>query len=135
MRVLRTGIVALLAVGLAASGFAGDLQQSIAKAAQQQPLQEERASGRTSKPLVWAGAALFVGGMTVGLFAFINNKNGEFSEFGEANAVNKKLGAAALSAAFVGGALIFVGSHRGAQRSPEVTVGASQLSVSKRVSW
>ena len=73
--------------------------------------------------------------MTVGLFAFINNKNGEFSEFGEANAVNKKLGAAALSAAFVGGALIFVGSHRGAQPSPEVTVGASQLSVSKRVSW
>jgi hypothetical protein len=134
MRPVRTAIVALVIVGVATSGFAGDLQQSIARAAQQQP-QEERAPSRSSKPLIWTGAALFVGGMTVGLFAFINNQNGEFSEFGEANAVNKKLGAAALATAFAGGALIFVGSHRGARRSPQVTVGAGQVTVSKQVSW
>jgi hypothetical protein len=134
MRAVRTGIVALLIVGLATSSFAGDLQQSIARAAQQQP-QEERAPERTSKPLVWTGTALFVGGMTVGLFAFINNQNGKFSEFGEANAVNKKLGAAALSTAFVGGALIFMGNHRGARRSPQVIVGPNQVTVSKRLSW
>jgi hypothetical protein len=133
MRAVRTGLVALLIAGVATPGVAGDLQQSIAKAVQQQQ-QEERAPERTSKPLMWTGTALFVGGMTLGLFAFINNQNGKFSEFGEANAVNKKLGAAALSTAFVGGALIFMGS-RHARRSPQVTVGAGQVAVSKHVSW
>jgi hypothetical protein len=131
MRAVRTGLVALLVVGLATPGFAGDLQQSIATATEQQ----ERAPRGKSKPLVWTGAALFVGGMTVGLYAFINNQNGTFSEFGEANAVNKKLGAAALGTAFVGGALIFIGSHRGAQRSPQVSFGPGQVTVSRRVSW
>jgi hypothetical protein len=49
--------------------------------------------------------------------------------------VNKKLGAAALSTAFVGGALIFMGSRRGAQRSPQVTLGPGQVTVSRQVSW
>ena len=135
MRALRTAIVALMAIGLATSGFAGDLQQSIAKAAQQ-PQQQERApsNGGSSKPLAWAGTALFVGGMAVGLYSFINNKNGTFSEFGEADAVNKQLGAAGLSAAFAGGVLIFLGS-RHAKRSPSVTVGAGQVTVSKQLSW
>jgi type II secretory pathway pseudopilin PulG len=64
MRALRTGIVALIVIGLAASAFAGDLQQSIDKAAQQQqpPQQQRTASKGTSKALVWAGSALFVGG-------------------------------------------------------------------------
>src|SRR5436309_1033363 len=127
MKAVRTFLVALLVVGLATSSFAGDLQDSIARAVQQQQQQEERTPRGTSKPMVWTGTAMFVGGMTVGLFAFINNKNGTFAEFGEANAVNKKLGAAALSTAFAGGALIFIGSHRGTQRSPEVTIGAGQV--------
>ncbi len=134
MRAMRSGLVALLIVSLAGSASAGDLRQSIARAAQEQPQQEERAPSRTSKPLVWTGTALFVGGMAVGLFAFINNQNGQFSEFGEANAVNKKLGAAGLSTAFVGGALIFLGSRHG-RRSPQVTIGAGQVAVSKHVSW
>ena len=135
MRGLQTGIAALLIIGLATSAFAGDLQQSIAKAAEQQQQQEERASSRgTSKPLVWLGSALFVGGMAVGLYSFINNKNGGFSEFGEANAVNKKLGAAGLATAFVGGTLIFLGSHR-ASHSPSVTIGAGQVKVLKQLSW
>jgi hypothetical protein len=135
MRVLRTGIVALVVIGLATSAFAGDLQQSIARAAQQQrQQQEERAPSKgASKPLMWAGAALFVGGMAVGLTAFINNQNGEFSEFGEANAVNKKLGAAGLATAFGGGVLMFLGSRQ--PNSPSVTVGIGRVSVSKQVSW
>jgi hypothetical protein len=135
MRALRTGIVALMAIGLATSGFAGDLQQSIAKAAQQ-PQQQQRASSNrdSSKPLVWAGTALFVGGMAVGLYSFINNQNGQFAEFGEADAVNKSLGAAGLSAAFAGGVLIFLGSHH-AKRSPSVTVGAGQVKVFQQISW
>ena len=132
MRALRTGIVALIVAGLATSAVAGDLQQSVANAAQQQPPQKAP-SKSTSKALVWTGAALFVGGMTFGLYSFINNKNGGFAEFGEANAVNKKAGAAGLATAFGGGVLIFLGSHH--SKSPSVTVGIGRVSVSKQVSW
>ena len=135
MTVLRACIVALMVIGIATSAFAGDLQQSIEKAAQQPPPQQQRAPSKgTSKALVWAGSALFVGGMAFGLYSFINNKNGGFAEFGEANAVNKHLGAAGLSAAFAGGVLIFLGSH-GVKHSPTVTVGAGQVKVSKQLSW
>jgi hypothetical protein len=137
MRSLRTGLIAWLAFGVATQAFAGDLQQSIAKAAEQQPQQqEERAPARSSnKPLVWTGAALFVTGMTVGLFSFINNQNGTYSEFGEANAVNKPVGAAGLGMAFAGGTLMFLGSHRAAKRAPSVTIGAGHVQVSKQISW
>jgi hypothetical protein len=134
MRVLRTGIVALIVAGLATPAVAGDLQQSIANAAQQPTPPQQRAPSKgTSKALVWTGAALFVGGMAFGLYSFINNKNGEFSEFGEANAVNKKAGTAGLVTAFGGGVLMFIGSHRSS--SPSVTVGPGAIKVSKQVSW
>jgi len=139
MRIFRIGTAALLVVTLAASASAGDLQQSIANAVQQQRQEEEKASPRGySKPLVWGGAALFVTGMTVGLFAFINNKNGEFAEFGEANAVNKPLGAAGLAMAFAGGTMMFLGTRSGkktAGGAPSVTVGAGQVGVTKQISW
>ena len=133
MRALRTGIVALVVAGLATSALAGDLQQSVANAAQQSSPPPKAPSKGTSKALVWTGAALFVGGMTFGLYSFINNKNGGFAEFGEANAVNKKAGAAGLATAFGGGVLIFLGSHR--SNSPSVTVGPGQIRVSNQVSW
>jgi hypothetical protein len=136
MRILRSSVVALLVIGLAAPAAAGDLASSIANAASaaaQQP--EERAPQKEySKPLVWGGSALFVTGMTVGLFAFINNQNGSYAEFGEANAVNKKLGAAGLGMAFVGGTLIFLGSHR-SKTSPSITVAPGKVKLSKQVTW
>lgn len=140
MRILRIGTAALVVVSLAVSASAGDLQQSIAKAVQQTRQQEEEKSRpkRYSKPLVWGGTALFVTGMTVGLFAFINNENGDFAEFGEANAVNKPLGAAGLATAFVGGTMMFLGSHRvakAAARAPSVTVGGGRVGVKKHISW
>ena len=135
MRVLRTVIVALIVIGLGTSAFAGDLQQSIAKAAQssRRRAQQRAPSKGTSKALIWTGAALFVGGMTFGLYSFINNTNGGFAEFGEANAVNKKAGTAGLVTAFGGGVLMFLGSRR--SNSPSVTVGPGQVRVSKQVSW
>jgi hypothetical protein len=140
MRTFRIGTAALLVVSLAASATAGDLQQSIAKAVQETRQQEEDKSAPKSysKPLVWGGTALFVTGMTVGLFAFINNENGEFAEFGEANAVNKELGTIGLATAFVGGTMMFLGTHRRgtpANRAPSVTFGAGRVKVSKHVSW
>ena len=133
MRALRTGIVALIVIGLATSAFAGDLQQSIARAAEQQSQGRAPSTSTSRKPLVWVGSALFVGGMTLGLYSFINNKNGGFAEFGEADAVNKKVGAAGLATAFGGGLLIFLGSHH--PNAPSVTVGAGRVGVSKQISW
>jgi hypothetical protein len=134
MRALRTGIVALVAIGLATSTFAGDLQQSIARAAvEQQPQGRAPSTSTSRKPLVWAGTALFVGGMTLGLYSFINNQNAEFAEFGEADAVNKKVGAIGLATAFGGGLLIFIGSHQ--PKAPSVTVGVGRVGVSKQISW
>ena len=133
MRAVRTAVAALLMLVLATPAFAGDLQQSIANAAQQPSPPPRTPSKGTSKALVWTGAALFVGGMTFGLYSFINNKNGGFAEFGEANAVNKKAGAAGLATAFGGGVLMFLGSHR--SNSPSVTIGAGGVKVSKQISW
>jgi pilus assembly protein TadC len=132
MRTLRTAVAALLVVGLATSAFAGDLEKSIAKAAQQEETRSQKNGG--SKALVAAGSGLFVGGMAMGLYAFMNNKNGEFAEFGEANAVNKKLGAIGVGAAFAGGMLMFLGHNR-AKHAPSITVGPGQVSVSKQLSW
>jgi len=73
--------------------------------------------------------------MTVGLMAFMNNTNGEFAEFGEANAVNKELGAAGLCIAFAGGALVYLGHSRAAKSMPAVTVAPGQMKVSKKISW
>ena len=131
MKALRTALAALLVLGLTTSAVAGDLEKSIAKAAQQE---ETRSQKQGSKALVVAGSGVFVGGMALGLYAFINNKNGDFAEFGEANAVNKKLGAAAVGAAFGGGLLMYLGRNR-APRAPSVTVGPGQVKVSKQVSW
>jgi hypothetical protein len=131
MRALRTAVAALLVLGLTTSALAGDLEKSIAKAAQQE---ETRSQKSGSKALVVAGSGIFLGGMAVGLYAFMNNTNGKFAEFGEADSVNKKLGAAGLSAAFVGGLLIFLGHDR-AKSAPSVTVGPGQVKVSKQVSW
>ena len=132
MRAVRTAVAALLMFALATPAFAGDLQQSIDRAAQQ-PQERTPSKSTYSKPLVWTGAALFVGGMTFGLYSFINNTNGGFAEFGEANAVNKKAGTVGLATAFGGGVLMFLGSHR--SNSPSVTIGAGGVKVSKQISW
>jgi hypothetical protein len=122
----------MLVVAIGTSAFAGELQQTAATAAQQQ---EEKAPARSSaKPLVWTGTALFVGGMAVGLYGFLNDRNGTYSEFGESTAVNKPLGAAGVAAAFAGGALIFLGTRR-ARHAPSVTVTANRIAVSKQLSW
>jgi hypothetical protein len=132
MRALRTAIAALLVIGMTSSAFAGDLATSIAKAAQQEEARPQKSG--SAKVLMYTGAGLFVGGMAVGLLAFLNNTNGEFAEFGEANAVNKKLGAAGLLTAFGGGTLIFLG-HQRAQKMPSITMAPGQVKVSKQVSW
>ena len=133
MKTLRTALATALILGLSTSAFAGDLAASIAKAAQQEETRTRKSA--SSKALIYTGAGMFIGGMTVGLMAFMNNTNGEFAEFGEANAVNKELGAAGLCIAFAGGALVFLGHNRAAKSVPSVTVAPGQMKVSKKISW
>jgi len=133
MKTLRTAIAIVLMLGLSTSAFAGDLAKSIAKAAEQAQT-PSRKSG-SSKALIYTGAGMFIGGMTVGLMAFMNNTNGEFAEFGEANAVNKELGAAGLCIAFAGGALVFLGHSRASKNLPSISAGPGQMKVSKKISW
>jgi hypothetical protein len=133
VRILRKLLIVLLVVALPGSAIAGDLRAEMAKAAQAQT-EKERSSGTRTNPAIWAGASLFAGGMTVALYAFINNKNGSFTEFGEANAVNKQLGAAGISAAFAGGVLIFMGTKK-ARRAPSIKVGPGGVTVSKQLTW
>lgn len=131
MKAIRIGIVWLLIGGLSTPALAGDLRESMARAATEEAQSQ---GGSIPKAYLWTGTALFVGGMTVGLYAFLNNKNGKFPEFGEAEATNKPLGSAGLAAAFVGGTVLFLGSRRAGQ-SPAVTFRPGGVTVAKTVRW
>jgi hypothetical protein len=130
MRVVRIGVTLLLMMSLATSARAGDLREAAEKAG---AAAAQEGSKRPVNTMMIAGTSLFVAGMAVGLYAFINNKNGEFSEFGEAQSSNKPLGAVGLSAAFAGGALMFLGRHR--SHAPSVSMRADGMSVTKTISW
>ncbi len=139
---MKGAITLLLILGLALPASAQDLRQRAADAARSESEDAARpAQALTAKPgknaTFWAGTAMFVGGLGVGLYGFINDKNGKFAEFGEAKSENKHLGAAGLSIAFGGGALMFLGTHqsRVAKASPSITVGPRTVAVSKQVSW
>ena len=119
------------AQGSGQATFAGDLQKSVANAAQQQAQAQDRP---IPKGYLWAGSALFIGGMATGVYGFLNNRNGEFPQVDEANATNKHLGAAGLGLAFVGGTILFLGS-RHARQSPALTFGPGRVSVTKQLSW
>jgi hypothetical protein len=126
-------LIACLATAVATPAYADGLRAAADKAAQQAA--DTMTAAPRSSPMKWAGLGLFVGGMSVGLYAFIHNKNGSYAEFGEADAVNKKLGAASLAAAFAGGALLFVGTRKAPRTMPDIKVGPAALSVSKQLSW
>jgi hypothetical protein len=132
MRIPRIVVVSLLIVGLSAPARAGDLRTSVEQAAQ------ETARRPDNKPIpktyLWLGSSLFVGGMAVGLFAFMHDKNGQFPGTDEYNATDRKLGAAGLFTAFGGGMLLFIGKRQ-ANRSPVVIFDSGRISVSKQVSW
>jgi len=139
MKIVRIGIAALLTLTFSGvPAFAGELRESAAKAAtaaaKDADEQETPMVGTgASKPMVLAGGALFAGGMAYGLFQFINNSNGGYSEFGEASATNAKKGALGLSLAFAGGTMMLLGRH--GKSMPSLTFGAKGVGVAKKVTW
>jgi hypothetical protein len=130
-RVVKSVLIAALILQVSAPAFAEGLRAAASEAAKAEQLTP---APRTNKAMVIGGAGLFAVGMAIGVSAFIDNKNGEFSEFGEADSSNKKLGAAGLSAAFAGGMMMFLGSR--ARHAPvmAVTPGGG-VTVTKQVSW
>jgi hypothetical protein len=129
MRLIRVALAWLLITAIATPAIAGDLRESITKAGTEQT---PTRSGSIPKPYLWTGTSLFVGGMAVGLYGFLNNKNGEFPEFGEADSTNRALGTAGLVTAFIGGTILFLGERRA---SPSVTFSPGRMSVTKTVKF
>ena len=133
-RVVKSVLIAALILSVSAPAFAeGGLQAAASEAAKNEQLTPGPRGG-ANKAMVLGGAGLFAAGMAIGVSSFINNKNGEFSEFGEADSSNKKLGAAGLGVAFAGGMMMFLGSR--ARHAPvmAVTPGGG-VTVTKQVSW
>jgi hypothetical protein len=143
VKMMRTAVAWLLVLSVGTPAVAGEvaerargeaavgLRESIGRVTEQAAQSENQ---RIPRGYLWAGTALFVGGMTAGLYGFLNNKNGKFPEFGEAEATDKHLGAAGLAAAFAGGTILFLGSRR-ASRAPNVTFAPGRITASKTVSW
>ena len=135
MRAIRIGIVWLLIGGLSTPALADDLRASATRAAERAAEQAAQSPKTTMpKAYLWTGSALFVGGMAVGLYGFLNNENGSLPEFGEAEATDKTLGTAGLVAAFAGGTVLFLGSRRAGQ-SPSLKFGPHGVTVAKTVRW
>lgn len=134
--IARAGIATLLTLTLSTAGWAGPLSESAARAARAAGVEAAQPQGRSAAAgvLTWVGTSLFAGGLAVGLYSFINNKNGEFTEFGEADASDNSAGAAGLAAAAVGGALIVLGNKK-SKASSSLRVGANGVAVSRSVTW
>jgi hypothetical protein len=132
-RIVKSVLIAALILGVSAPAFADGLQAAATEAAKNEQLAPARRGG-SNRAMMLGGAGLFAVGMAVGVSSFINNKNGDFSEFGEADSSNKKLGAAGLGVAFAGGMMMFLGSR--ARHAPvmAVTPGGG-VTVTKQVSW
>lgn len=137
MRILRVMTVWTAVMGLGSSAIAGDLLASVAKAVEKQEQATQTGSlGHQPMPkaYLWSGAALFAGGMVVAMNGFLNNRNGEFPEFGEADSTNVAMGAAGLATAVGGGMLLLLGrKHAGAASS--ITVGPGRVAARARVAW
>ena len=135
MKTITRAIAVLLISALAAPAGAETLRQAADRAARSAAAASQPSQPSRSTALMWTGTALFVGGMSVGLYSFINNKNGGYAEFGEANAVDKKVGAAGIAAAFAGGTLVFLATRKVRQAAPSITVTKTDVTVSKRIAW
>jgi len=131
MRTARIAVTWILIACVSAPAVAGDLRSSVAKAAEQQA---ESSAKPIPKGYLWGGSALFVGGMAVGIYAFLHNKNGSVPGLDECCATNKPLGAAGLGVAFAGGTILFLG-QRQANKSASLTFGPGKMTLSKRVTW
>ena len=131
MNVFRIGVAWLLVFGLSTAAFAGDLRESVARAAFGQ---EQSQGGKIPAATLWSGTALFATGMAMAVYGFLHTNGGEFVS-GEVSKESKtSLGGVGLAVAGAGGAILFLGSQR-AKRAPSIAVGPGRVTLAKHVSW
>jgi len=133
MTLARPLIVSMVILGFSTASFAGDLHDSIARAAQQQP-EERSGAAKIPTPYLVSGAALFVAGMSMAVYGFLHTSGGEFVSGSVSKESKTGLGAAGLAVAGAGGAILYLGSHH-AKHAPSVALGPGQVTVSKRITW
>ena len=132
MSAWRVLVVALAILGVSTLTYAGDLQQSADKAAQEQARAKPK---HMDKAFLVPGLALFGVGMSMALYGFLHTTGSNDSVSGQVTKEsNTALGAAGLAVAAGGGAVLFFGSER-ARASASVTVGAGRVTVLKRLTW
>ena len=131
MKLARPLLASVVILGVSTSGFAGDLQGSIARAAQQPATAP---SPKIDAGYLIPGAALFVAGMSMAVYGFLHTSGGEFVSGSVSKESKTELGAAGLAVAGAGGAILFFGRQR-AKRAPSVTIGPNRFAVTKRVTW
>ena len=131
MKLARPLLASVVILGMSTSAFAGDLQDSIARAAQQQA---QAPSPKIDAGYLIPGVALFVAGMSMAVYGFLHTSGGEFVSGSVSKESKTGLGAAGLAVAGAGGAILFLGSQH-AKRAPSVTIGPNRFAVSKRVTW
>jgi hypothetical protein len=134
----RVFVVTVLITGLSRPVLAGDLMTSIAKAAEQAAQSQPPppvATRPIPKKFLWPGVAMFVGGLTLGLYKFMHNENGDFPGTNEYSATDKVVGGVAMGTAFAGGWLLYRGSRAPSSPSTTAAVAPGGVKVSGRVSW
>ena len=134
MRLARPLIASLLILGSSTSGFAGDLRDSIDRAAAQQETAAKGGPIKIAKPYLISGASLFVVGMTMTIYGFLHTNGGEFVSGEVSKESNTALGAAGLGVAAAGGAVLFLGAQR-AKKAPSLTFGPKGFKISKQLTW
>lgn len=135
MKLLRPTLISLVIIGLSVPSFAGDFQDSIARAAQTQPReQEQRPPQKMDKAYLVSGASLFVVGMSMAVYGFLHTSGGEFVSGAVSKESKTGLGAAGLAVAGAGGAILYWGAHK-AKSAPSVTFGPKTFKVSKQLTW
>lgn len=131
MKLFRISVAWLLMFGLSTATFAGDLRDSVAKAAQQEA---QAQPSKIDKAYLWPGAALFVAGMSMAVYGFLHTSGGEFVS-GEVSKESKtKLGGVGLGIAGLGGAILYLGSQR-TKTAPAITIRSGRVTLTKQIAW
>jgi len=132
MKLARPLIASLLIVGWSTSAFAGDLQDSISRAAQQETTAQAGSMKMNTVYLI-SGASMFVVGMSMAVYGFLHTDGGQFVSGQVSKESNTALGGAGLAVAGAGGAVLFLGAHRA--KAPSLTFGPKAFKISKQLTW
>lgn len=131
MTIWRAFIATVAILGVSTLTFAGDLQQSGDKAAQEEA---RKPAAHMDKAFLVPGIGLFAAGMSMAIYGFMHTGGGDFVSGQVTKESHTGLGAAGLAVAGLGGATLYLGSQR-AKTGASVTIGAGRVTVAKRLSW